>query len=542
MKGFKPIYRTYFDGGCQAPSLQLWQRRALTSPVALRTIGALVFSSALFSTVLFSTVLFAEDFESPAIEANDDSSSVLVLEPAARLDDIDRQVVLQEEKLVSLREKRASVGGELKRMRSQTSVIESEQQALEKQRQEHLARVEELKVEVLVAEEEERALERRSRERLRALYIYRPAQLVAGLFDNRVDNVAGTGGSQKSQGSSVLTVGQATYLFSKVSQADRELLGELRRSVEERIRLQGEVQLAVRQVESVKAELERRRAMIHARRVEQERLGRDIDVQTDEIETQLVALRAEALRLENVVVSLMGGVSGEADQEGGVSEVARASMSISERRETEGEPRGKTQGRTQRGWKSDAGRVVGRSSMTEQVPLNEDPQIFEEKSSGDKPNGWTSEAVGAGRSGRISGVYAGVGIRAQRKQLAQPAKGTVIRAFGKQRHEEFKDIIFRRGVELAVVNEREAHSIAPGRVTFSGELPGFGKVVLIDHGNRSHSLYGRLGVVLVDPGQEVDRGQAVAELIETDRRGSNLYFEIRENGAPVNPRVFFPNL
>jgi septal ring factor EnvC (AmiA/AmiB activator) len=78
-----------------------------------------------------------------------------------------------------------------------------------------------------------------------------------------------------------------------------------------------------------------------------------------------------------------------------------------------------------------------------------------------------------------------------------------------------------------------------GRVAFADWLPGLGLLVILDHGDGYMSLYGHNETLLREPGDWVQPGEAVGQVGDTGgRRVSALYFEIRHDGAPVNPNAW----
>lgn len=71
------------------------------------------------------------------------------------------------------------------------------------------------------------------------------------------------------------------------------------------------------------------------------------------------------------------------------------------------------------------------------------------------------------------------------------------------------------------------------------EKTGWGKYVVVDHGNSITSLYGHLSAVNVVKDQEVKPGDIIGLEGSTGHStGSHVHFEIRVYGVPVNPRVF----
>jgi len=70
---------------------------------------------------------------------------------------------------------------------------------------------------------------------------------------------------------------------------------------------------------------------------------------------------------------------------------------------------------------------------------------------------------------------------------------------------------------------------------------GYGKYVVIDHGNGFQTLYAHLHTILVEVGQSVAKGERIGSVGETGRAtGPHLHFEIRYNGVQRNPFGYLP--
>jgi len=89
-----------------------------------------------------------------------------------------------------------------------------------------------------------------------------------------------------------------------------------------------------------------------------------------------------------------------------------------------------------------------------------------------------------------------------------------------------------------VIRSRPAATvIAPraGRVAFAGDYRLYGTIVIIDHGDRRHSLIIGLGGLYVSAGQNVVAGEPVGELPTLSAGTTQVYFEYQQRGSAVNP-------
>jgi len=98
---------------------------------------------------------------------------------------------------------------------------------------------------------------------------------------------------------------------------------------------------------------------------------------------------------------------------------------------------------------------------------------------------------------------------------------------------------FHAGIDFPGSYGQPILSAAAGRVAYVGTRQGYGNVVEIDHGNGIMTRYAHLSGFAVRPGQEVSRGVGIGRMGSTGRStGTHLHFEVRVNGAAINPRRF----
>lgn len=122
-------------------------------------------------------------------------------------------------------------------------------------------------------------------------------------------------------------------------------------------------------------------------------------------------------------------------------------------------------------------------------------------------------------------------------KVSAPVKGEVLQTFGRSKLTNFADMVRSKGIEFSTQAGSDVHVVQRGKVVFAGEMPGYDQVIVVEHGGRSFSLYGRLGSVAVKTGDIVDHDQSIATTSAPDAKGRNFYFEIRKNGSPVDPET-----
>jgi murein DD-endopeptidase MepM/ murein hydrolase activator NlpD len=98
---------------------------------------------------------------------------------------------------------------------------------------------------------------------------------------------------------------------------------------------------------------------------------------------------------------------------------------------------------------------------------------------------------------------------------------------------------FHKGVDFASDSGSNVIAVAAGVVTFAGERSGYGELIELNHGNGLVTRYGHNEKVLVNVGETVTRGQAIALLGSTGRStGPHVHFEVLRNGHQIDPLSF----
>jgi septal ring factor EnvC (AmiA/AmiB activator) len=127
-------------------------------------------------------------------------------------------------------------------------------------------------------------------------------------------------------------------------------------------------------------------------------------------------------------------------------------------------------------------------------------------------------------------------IRLFRGELEWPVDGKVSTHFGKQYHPRFRTVTMQNGIEIEASLSAPVGAVYDGHVVFASWFQGYGKLLIIGHPGNVHSLYGHLSDIKVKKGDIVHRGEEVAWVGDTGSlSGPSLYFEIRDDGEPVDP-------
>jgi len=86
---------------------------------------------------------------------------------------------------------------------------------------------------------------------------------------------------------------------------------------------------------------------------------------------------------------------------------------------------------------------------------------------------------------------------------------------------------------------QDIRATSAGRVAYTGSgLRGYGNLVIVKHADNLLSAYAHNREIQVHEGQELLTGQVIGHMGVDEQRAPGLYFEIRQNGRPVNPLAF----
>lgn len=126
-------------------------------------------------------------------------------------------------------------------------------------------------------------------------------------------------------------------------------------------------------------------------------------------------------------------------------------------------------------------------------------------------------------------------FKAQQGKLPWPVLGRLSQYYGAARKESLR----WNGWLLAAKEGSPVRAIHYGRVIFSDYLKGHGLLIIIDHGDGYMSLYAHNQVLLKETGEWVLPNEIIAKVGNSGGQADHaLYFEIRHNGKPTNPKLW----
>jgi septal ring factor EnvC (AmiA/AmiB activator) len=120
----------------------------------------------------------------------------------------------------------------------------------------------------------------------------------------------------------------------------------------------------------------------------------------------------------------------------------------------------------------------------------------------------------------------------QRGELIIPVAGNVQHQFGDERIGHLK----WQGILFGAMTGQKIQAVAAGRVAFAQWFRNLGLLVIIDHGEGYMSLYAHTQSIYVKAGDWAEKGAIIASVGNSGgQKEAGLYFEIRYQGAPINP-------
>ena len=130
------------------------------------------------------------------------------------------------------------------------------------------------------------------------------------------------------------------------------------------------------------------------------------------------------------------------------------------------------------------------------------------------------------KSATLDGVYFSV----------KPVSGTITSRFGV--NESIRDHT-HKGIDIGAPNGTPIKATADGKITYSGQMGGYGNLIIITHANGIQTYYGHCSKLYKSVGEKVNAGDVIAAVGSTGySTGNHLHFEIRKNGTQINPQNY----
>lgn len=127
-------------------------------------------------------------------------------------------------------------------------------------------------------------------------------------------------------------------------------------------------------------------------------------------------------------------------------------------------------------------------------------------------------------------------IRSHRGSLPWPTLGSLISHFGHKVESKSGTVTTQNGISLQAPYGTPVYAIFDATVVHTGWLAGYGQIVVLDHGERYHSIVGHLRSADVIVGQEIKQSDPIGTVGDSGSlTGTKLYFELRSNGKPIDP-------
>ena len=142
------------------------------------------------------------------------------------------------------------------------------------------------------------------------------------------------------------------------------------------------------------------------------------------------------------------------------------------------------------------------------------------------------------REGRVESLPATTITRTvPGESFAWPVRGELITAFGAT-----TDKVISKGIDIKAPEGAGVRASRSGKVVYrDGYLKGFGKTVILDHGDNYETVYSYNSDILVNLGDQVAKNTVIAKVGRTGRaKEATLHFEIRRDGEPQNPFYYLP--
>lgn len=121
-------------------------------------------------------------------------------------------------------------------------------------------------------------------------------------------------------------------------------------------------------------------------------------------------------------------------------------------------------------------------------------------------------------------------------RLTWPVEGKVAIPYGSQRDPRFNTPVFRSGAYIQSEADSFTKAVYNGIVVFAEWFKGYGQLVIVNHGDGYHTLYGSLSEIFTKVGDIIKEKQIIGRVGNSGVLNlPGLYFEVRYKGKPLDP-------
>ena len=133
-------------------------------------------------------------------------------------------------------------------------------------------------------------------------------------------------------------------------------------------------------------------------------------------------------------------------------------------------------------------------------------------------------------------MYAAKGFSKLKGTLPWPLNGKIGIPYGTQKDPQFNTLIFRSGAFIQSNTDKLAKAVHNGKVVFAEWFKGYGQLVIVNHGEGYHTLYGSLSEIFPNVGDIIKREQIIGRVGSSGiLNAPGVYFELRYKGKPLDP-------
>ncbi|HVT61770.1 MAG TPA: M23 family metallopeptidase [Thermoanaerobaculia bacterium] len=150
------------------------------------------------------------------------------------------------------------------------------------------------------------------------------------------------------------------------------------------------------------------------------------------------------------------------------------------------------------------------------------------------------------RAGQINGALEAIEAKLEERvhwisstPTIAPVRGILTSGFGIRSDPMTHGPGIHQGIDIAAAAGQPVQAAADGVVMLAAATGGYGQAIFISHGFGLSTRYGHLSEIGVHSGQRVRRGEVIGRVGNSGRStGSHLHYEVRQDGAPVNPLAY----